>query len=69
MLKADGDSSTRRRVAQSVGAHLFILRSMAERMKLERDALPPDAIADRIVMDYRIRNVERDIEIVRKKLL
>lgn len=64
----DAESSSRRRAAHSVGAHLSILRMMLQRMKLERESLPAEAIGDRIVLDLRIRNVERDIDVVRRKL-
>lgn len=66
---SDVGSSTRRRVAQSLGAHVAILQAMLERMRLEREALPENAIADRILADTRIRNVERDLRLVRSRLL
>lgn len=66
---SDVGSSARRRVAQSLGAHVAVLRAMLERMRMERDSLPADAIADRVLADMRIRNVERDLRLVRSRLL
>ena len=66
---SDADSSARRRVAQSMGAHVVILQAMLNRMRLERDTLPVEAISDRIVLDLRICNVERDLRLVRERLL
>jgi hypothetical protein len=66
---SDAESSARRRIAQSLGAHVLILQAMLNRMRLERETFPADAIADRVLLDIRIRNVERDIRLVRLRLL
>lgn len=65
----DAESSARRCAAQSIGAHIAVLVAMIERMKAERDLLPMDAIAERILADMRIRNVERDLRAVRTRLI
>lgn len=65
----DAESSSRRRVAQSLGAHVAILEAMIARMRAERDALPADDLYDRIILDNCIQNVERDLRAIRFKLL
>lgn len=65
----DAESSTWRRASQSIGAHVAVLVAMIERMKSERDRLPVNALADRILADTRIRNVERDLRAVQTRLI
>lgn len=65
----DSDSSTRRSAGQSLGGHITILNLMLNRLRLERETLPEDAIGDRILIDTRIKNVELDLQTVRQRLL
>jgi hypothetical protein len=65
----DSDSSTRRSAAPSLGGHIAILNLMLKRLRIERETLPEDAIGDRVMIDTRIKNVERDLQTVRQRLL
>jgi hypothetical protein len=64
----DTDSSASPHVSQSIGVHLFVLREMLQHMREEREVLPADALWERILLDLRIRTLERDIEAVRRAL-
>lgn len=64
----DSDSAWRRAV-RSLGAHVVILEAMLTRMRLERDCLPADDLAERILADRRISNAERDLRLIRARLL
>jgi hypothetical protein len=64
----DGDSSARRRAVHALGAHIIILQARLSRMRLERETLPRDAIADHIAQDLRIRAIESDLRLLRERL-
>ena len=67
-ISTDSDS-TWTWTARPLSDHEAILEAMLARMESERHRLPADALAERVLVDRRIRNVVRDLRLIRQRRL